>query len=216
MQRRRWQRLLTGHSKRTVVRNAALLVGLIVFLAACSGSASPAASTASSRPAASASAARPTPSSSAVSPTPASSARESTAASSPATVGDFKRYADATLRPVLDDLSDAFDAWGEAFTAVARAGASDADKAAYAAASTDLRDSLSDAQTAVDNAPTPPCAGEARASAAAFLTFVRNGLDPLLSKSSIGIGDLLAAGSLLQEATEQVPEVAAAIQGACR
>ena len=94
--------------------------------------------------------------------------------------------------------------------------ASAADKAAYADAASKLKTALAKAKTALDGAPTVPCASDARAQAAAFLTLVQNGLDPLLSKSSIGLGDLAVAGALLQEAAKQAPLVATAIKSACQ
>ena len=173
-----------------------LLLGLIV-LAGCSGTTSSSSSPLASQP----------PS--------ASTTTEGPSVASPS-LGSFKAYADSTLRPALNDLSDAFNTWGEAFNSAAQSGATDAAKAAYAAAASKLKDSLAGVQAALDNAPRVECAGEALSSAGAFLSLVKGALDPLLSKSSIGLGELAAAGALLQEAAQEAPGVAETIRGACQ
>jgi len=205
-----------GHAVATAARpvgqdlrlRVAVLLVTIAVVAGCSGTATPTASTPNPQPTAASSAAPP----SVVAPSLASPKL----ASPDGSAGDFKAYADSTLRPALNALSDAFNGWGEAFNAAARSGATDADKAAYAAAASRLKDTLAAAKTALDSAPTVGCAGEARASAATFLSLIKGGLDPLLSKSSIGLGDLAVAGALLQEAAKQAPGVAAAIKAACQ
>lgn len=181
-------------------------VGLLCLFAVvgCSGATSPAPSTLNSQPTAAITAAT---SPSLDTPSPASP---------DGSAGDFGTYAGTTLRPALNELSDAFNGWGTAFNAAARSGASDADKGAYAAAAGRLKAALASAQTALDGAPKLECAAAARDSAAAFLSSVKGGLDPLLTKSSIGLADLVTVGALLQEAATQAPGVASAIQAACR
>jgi hypothetical protein len=143
----------------------------------------------------------------ATSPTSAPSLESSAAA-------DWPTYRDGKLRPALNQLVSALNAWAEAFNKAATSGATDADRAAYGAAVRDLQNSLANAQEVADSDVTP-CGAVAAAQAKAFVQLVVDGTKDILGKESVDLGKLAVAGSLLESASAMAPKVKTAIDEAC-